>query len=452
MSRWLDSYSRGFQRLLPSPMAIALSLTIVALVSALFVSEPSKVVKSWSNGLWNPGLMRFGFQAMFMLVLGHVLALSKPIRRILDGVAEFAVKTPSYAPVYVAVVAMLLGWVNWGLGLVAGALIAKVVIDKKVAHAGLVGAAGYMGLLVWHSGLSGSAPLKVAESGHLVEIYKKGLEWDVPIADSISISSTLFTSWNAMITISVMIAIAGLFAYLGKTIPDSNLEVSDELIKPEKEYGGIDSIATFLDNSVLLPLIFGMLIIGTAIWMAFSNTGPTSLSFVTPDWTNLLLLGLALLAHGSISKLVNAFNQAIGGAAGILLQFPIYFGIMGVVTGTGLVDVLSSALVSATSIDSLPIAIFTSSGMLNVFVPSGGGQWAVQGPLVIEACNSMGMSLEKGIMAMAYGDQWTNMLQPFWALPLLGITGLKAKDILPYTMAALLVSGVVFVVGLVLIV
>ena len=186
--------------------------------------------------------------------------------------------------------------------------------------------------------------------------------------------------------------------------------------------------------------------------MAMSNTGPTSLSFVTPDWTNLLLLGLALLAHGSISNLVNALNQAIGGAAGILLQFPIYFGIMGVVTGTGLVDVLSSALVSSTSIDSLPIAIFTSSGILNVFVPSGGGQWSVQGPLVIEACNSMGMSLEKGIMAMAYGDQWTNMLQPFWALPLLGITGLKAKDILPYTMAALLVSGIVFVVGLVLIV
>ena len=97
MSRWLDSYSRGFQRLLPSPMAIALTLTIVALVSALFVSEPSEVVKSWSNGLWNPGLMRFGFQAMFMLVLGHVLALSKPIRRILDGVAEFAVKTPGFA-------------------------------------------------------------------------------------------------------------------------------------------------------------------------------------------------------------------------------------------------------------------------------------------------------------------------------------------------------------------
>ena len=173
MSGWLNSYSRAFQRLLPSPMAIALTLTVVAFISALFVSEPVEVVKAWSDGLWNPGLMRFGFQAMFMLVLGHVLALSKPVRSALDGIANIAIKKPENAAVYVAVVAMLLGWVNWGLGLVAGAIIAKVVIDKKVAHAGVVGAAGYMGLLVWHSGLSGSAPLKVAEPGHLAELFPK---------------------------------------------------------------------------------------------------------------------------------------------------------------------------------------------------------------------------------------------------------------------------------------
>ena len=124
---------------------------------------------------------------------------------------------------------------------------------------------------------------------------------------------------------------------------------------------------------------------------------------------------------------------------------------MGVVTGTGLVNILSGALVSSTNITTLPLVIFTSSGVLNIFVPSGGGQWAVQGPLVIEACHSMGMSLEKGIMAMAYGDQWTNMLQPFWALPLLGITKLKAQDILPFTLAALIVSGLVFIIGLLLI-
>ena len=294
--------------------------------------------------------------------------------------------------------------------------------------------------------------MKVAEPGHLPELFPKGLEWSTPIPNSISISETVFTSWNLGLTLVVMTAIVGLFLYLGRIIPNTHVDVAENDMDFEPESKTIDSVASFLDYGYVLAIGFGLLALGTAGWIAFGGSGATWLSFVTPDWINLVLLGLALLAHKNISALVGALNKAIGGAAGILLQFPIYFGIMGVVTGTGLVDVLSATLVSATSSETLPLAIFTSSGILNVFVPSGGGQWAVQGPLVLEACNSIGMSIEKGVMAMAYGDQWTNMLQPFWALPLLGITGLKAKDILPYTMAALLVSGVIFMVGLALIV
>jgi short-chain fatty acids transporter len=433
-------------------MAIALTLTIVAAFFALFVSEPLQVVSAWSDGLWNPKLMRFGFQSMFMLVLGHVLALSKPVRAFLDAVVDVAVKTPKYSAAYVALLAMTLGWLNWGLGLVAGALVAKAVIDRKIANPGLIGAAGYMGLLVWHSGLSGSAPLKVAESGHLASLYPAGEKWPTPIPDTISISETVFNSWNFTITILVMLSIVVLFVWLGSTVKKGDVQVKkvDEI--EEGKVTQINSIASWLDHGRFLALGFGGVTVATAIWLAVGEGASMGLSFITPDWINLVLLGVALIAHGSISKLVSALDKAIGGAAGILLQFPIYFGIMGIVTGTGLADVLAGALVNSTSISTLPIAIFGSSGLLNVFVPSGGGQWAVQGPLIIEACNSMGLPLKKGIMAMAYGDQWTNMLQPFWALPLLGITGLKAKDILPYTMAALVVAGIVFVLGLVFII
>lgn len=450
MTGWLDSYARAFQRLLPSPMAIALVLTLVAALSALTVSTPIEIVDSWAKGLWNPALMQFGFQAMFMLVLGHVLALSSPIKKLLARVVDVAVKTPKLAAVYVAVLAMILGWLNWGLGLVAGALVARAVIDRGVANKGVVGAAGYMGLLVWHSGISGSAPLKVAESGHLVSLYPKGANWDVPLVDAISIESTVFASWNLMLTLVVMAAIVCLFYFLGKISPSTEVteiaEKSDEVQLPKR------SLAEKLDNGRGLAWLMGVVALGTSVYLAIGDGLEKGLSFVNPDWINLILLGLALVAHGSISKLTNALENAIGGAAGILLQFPIYFGIMGIVSNTGLGGVLAGALVDSTTETTLPLAIYASSGLLNVFVPSGGGQWAVQGPLVIEACHSIGLSLEKGIMAMAYGDQWTNMLQPFWALPLLGVTGLKAKDILPYTMAALLVSGVVFLIGLVLIV
>lgn len=449
MTGWLDSYAKAFQRLLPSPMAIALVLTLVAALSALSVSSPTEVISSWSSGLWNPALMRFGFQAMFMLVLGHVLALSTPVKKLLSKVVDVAVKTPRFAAVYVAALAMVLGWLNWGLGLVAGALVARAVIDRGVANKGLVGAAGYMGLLIWHSGISGSAPLKVAESGHLLSLYPKGAEWSTPLVDAISIESTVLASWNLVLTLAVIVAISGLFYYLGGVLKPSK---SEDVVEEHTEaIQSKDTLAEKLDHGRGLAWLMGVIAMGTAVWLAIGTGAEKGLSFINPDWINLILLGVALVSHGSIYKLTSALDDAIGGAAGILLQFPIYFGIMGIVTGTGLAEILAGALVDSTTEKTLPLAIFTSSGILNVFVPSGGGQWAVQGPLVIEACHSLGLSLEKGIMAMAYGDQWTNMLQPFWALPLLGITGLKAKDILPYTMAALLVSGVVFLAGLALI-
>ena len=174
------------------------------------------------------------------------------------------------------------------------------------------------------------------------------------------------------------------------------------------------------------------------------------MKFITPDWINMVLLGGALMTHRSVRDFIGALDQAIRGASGILVQFPLYFGIMGIVTGTGLGTWLAEGLVGATSLDLLPLALFTSSGVLNIFVPSGGGQWAVQGPLVLETCHALGLDYTKGIMAMAYGDQLTNMLQPFWALPLLGITGLKARDILPYTLLLMIVAGAVMAAGILL--
>ena len=192
-----------------------------------------------------------------------------------------------------------------------------------------------------------------------------------------------------------------------------------------------------------MPYVLGLACLAGAVLWA-SQSGPwTQLAFVTPDWINMVLLGAALVAHGQVKGLLSALDDAISGASGILVQFPLYFGIMGMVSGTGLGAWLAESLVGATSASWLPEALFLSSGVLNVFVPSGGGQWAVQGPLVLEACHALGVPFERGIMAMAFGDELTNMLQPFWALPLLGITGLSARDILPYTLLVMVVAGTV---------
>ena len=177
-----------------------------------------------------------------------------------------------------------------------------------------------------------------------------------------------------------------------------------------------------------------------AVRSAVLHPDAARLGFIDPDWTNQTLLGLAFLLHGSLKRFLTSIDAAIGGTSGILIQFPLYFGIMGIMSGTGLVEALSMAMVRLATPETFELWTVLSAGIVNVFVPSGGGQWAVQGPLLIRAALDLGVPLDRTILAMAYGDELTNMLQPFWALPLLGITGLAAKDILPFTLRFLAVG------------
>ena len=455
LERALNAYARVFQRWLPSPFTIAVLLTAVAALLALKDATAQDVLGAWSEGLWNPALIRFGFQAMFMLVLGHVLALAPPVLRALGRAIDWIVQTPTQAPAKVALLSMIMGWLNWGLGLIAGAILVRGVMDRRRDEGedsalagislGVLGAAGYSGLLVWHGGLGGSAPLKVAESGHLASLVPNA-PWVSELPEALTLSETALTGWSQSVTWTVIAIVTLTFGWLGHRIagergPDLPATASEPVntSTPPQDEG----LANALDRGLTVPIVLGLAcLVGAGFWAM--QSGPLlKLSFLTPDWINMVLLGAALLAHGQIRGMLLALDEAIVGASGILVQFPLYFGIMGIVSGTGLGTWLADSLVGATSAAWLPEALFMSSGILNVFVPSGGGQWAVQGPLVLEACHSLGVPLERGIMAMAFGDELTNMLQPFWALPLLGITGLSARDILPYTLLVMVVAGAV---------
>lgn len=453
----LNRYTRGFQRFMPTPLSIAVLLTLLAGALALRGSTPLEVLGAWVNGMWSAGLIRFGFQAMFMLVLGHVLALAPPVRSGLDRAVNWVVAQPRWAAAKVALLAMALGWLNWGLGLVGGAILVRGVMDRLRGEGragevnfGVIGAAGYASMLVWHGGLSGSAPLKVAELGHLRELVGDAT-WAAQLPDAISLRETVFSSWSLALTLGVAVAALAVFAWLGGAVPaDQKADTRPKTApSPSSDDNAIGSPAERLDRGRGLSLLAGILSLVGAWWWAQQSGSIGDLRFITPDWINLMLLGLALLTHRSMREFLGALDEAISGASGILVQFPIYFGIMGMVTGTDLGTWIADGLVGATSKAWLPAALFTSSGVLNVFVPSGGGQWAVQGPLVLETCTALGLDLPRGIMAMAYGDQLTNMLQPFWALPLLGITGLKARDILPYTLLLMVVAGGVMLVGMI---
>ena len=192
-----------------------------------------------------------------------------------------------------------------------------------------------------------------------------------------------------------------------------------------------------------IPWVLGVAcVVGAASW-AWASGPLSKLAFVTPDWINMVLLGAALLAHGEVRGLLSALDEAILGLRAFWCNSPSTSASWAWCLAR--IGGLARRLVGGGDLRQLASrgAVSVSSGVLNVFVPSGGGQWAVQGPLVLEACHALGVPLERGIMAMAFGDELTNMLQPFWALPLLGITGLSARDILPYTLLVMGVAGAV---------
>lgn len=448
-----------FKKYLPSPFTIAILLTLVTLLLALGFTKPEDVsvggyfvtiVQFWEEGVWTNGLLVFAYQMMLILVLGHVLVLSKPISSLILKVTNYCTNTASSAAI-VSSVTMVVAFFNWGLGLVFGALLARKVAEHaqksgiKLNYP-IIGAAGYTGLMVWHGGISGSAPIKINESGHLKSIMNTVSSKEIltQIPEVINYSQTVFSWWNLIIFFVVLIAVSTTFYFLGKKAVPTNINLPEYVMNVEDKP---ITRAEKLDNSKLLAFIFGILIL---ITFSYRYLEDLKVLKITPNLINFFMLGLGILLHGSFTKFTNAVKESIGDISGILIQFPLYFGIMGIMKSTGMVALISSFFVSIASAETLPIFTFFSAGLVNIFVPSGGGQWVVQGPIVVESALQLGVPLPKAIMALAYGDQITNMLQPFWALPLLGITKLKAKEILPYTLIAMFVGTIVYVLGLII--
>ena len=438
-----QKYADWFRKLLPSPFSIAVILTVFIFLLSLFVSKKpiTTLLIDWQTGLWSSNLLAFAFQMMLMLVLGHTMALSSFFDSVISKLIS-PITTTAQAAAIVTSATILVAFFNWGLGLIFGAIIARKIgesFTKKQLPLNypLIGAAGYVGLMVWHGGISGSALAKVAESGHLQKISK-----NPTLPEAIYYGDTVFSSMNLVAFALLLVLVPLFFYYIGKrnsgSIPSLTSKVTLETSNNDAK--GAEKI----DESSVISKLIGILLLGLAVHLAISFTG-SALGFITPNYINFTMLALCLMLHKNFKAFLNAVDDAIKGSSGILIQFPLYFGILALMQSGGLIEVISNWFITISTVNTLPLYTFFSAGLVNIFVPSGGGQWAIQGPIIIETATKLGVPLKKTIMALAYGDQLTNMLQPFWALPLLSITGLKAKDILPYTLVLLLIGLIVFV-------
>ncbi|TDO07659.1 MULTISPECIES: short-chain fatty acid transporter [Halomonas] len=417
---------------LPDPYIFVLLLTIIAAAAAIAVERqsPLAVMRFWGDGFWN--LLTFSMQMLLVLVTGFMLASSPPIKRLLQKLAGMA-NNAGAAILLVTLVSLVASWINWGFGLVVGALFAKELARLVRVDYRLLVASAYSGFVVWHGGLAGSVPLVIATEGHFA-------------AEQIGVigtGETIFSLFNIAIVLCLFVAVPLVNRLM---LPDENesVYIDPKLLGEDEETRvRITRPAERLENSTTLAWLVGIPGLLFLVDHFVFRGGGLNLNVV-----NFLFLFLAIVLHRTPRSLLESLHEAIKGGAGIVIQFPFYAGIMAIMVQSGLAESMSQALVSFATEASLPFWSFISAGIVNIFVPSGGGQWAVQAPVMIPAAQALGVDMPRIAMAVAWGDAWTNLLQPFWALPVLGIAGLKAKDIMGFCLIQLFITGIIIAVGL----
>ena len=443
--------SNTIGRFIPDPFVLALGLTVLTAILALTIgfdggdptdeSPAIQLFNAWWNdtGIWK--FLLFGMQMCLILVTGFALATSRPITRAIRLLADIPNNSGSAAAM-ISLIAMLVGLINWGLGLIVGALLAyscgRSLTRRAIpAHYPLICAAGYTGMLVWHGGLSGSAPLTMTTSKGLSSVLPQEIIEEMGI-ESVPLGDTIFSGLNIMVTIGLLILVPMTLYLLAprsreETTTTSDLGIADEDTTTPKQVERDSVLAIGLNYLVGLALV-----LGTFTYLASSEGGFGRIGL---NQINATMLGLGMLLHGSPRSYMGAIEEAARGCAGIIVQFPLYAGIMIMMSVSGLAGMIANVAVDYSNQTTLPLLTFLSAGVVNFFVPSGGGQWGVQGPIALEAGAAAGIPPSTMIMSVAYGDELTNMLQPFWALPLLAITRIKASAIVGYTAIVMVVAG-----------
>ena len=450
-------FESWYRQYMPDPFLLALILTLATFLLAFFLAPESsfpKLIQQWfygsgkNDGFW--GLLTFAMQMVLIVVTGEAVAASPLIHRAIKALAA-APRTPASAVAFVSFVSMLMGWLHWGFGLISAALLAREVAAQAKArgmkiHYPLLGAAAYTSLLIWHGGLSASAPLLVNTDHHF--LYAQ--------IGQVPLQQTIFTPMNFVACALLLFIVP--FVLAAMTPLSGQIEISAETLAemqpidaPRTETSpaqGEPRNATISEKINSSPLVSWLIAaLGIAFLISHFRTKGLELD---PDIVNFVFLMLGLLLHRSPVAYMKAVTQSVRGTAGIVLQFPFYAGIMGIMKGSGLGHVIGAFFVQFASANSLPFFAFLSSVFSKLFVPSGGGEWAVEGPVMLEAAKNLSASYGKTIMAVAYGNMVGNMFQPFWALPLLGIMNLRAREIMGYCLVvfcfALPILGVVLLV------
>jgi short-chain fatty acids transporter len=442
LPRLADALARFSARWVPDAFSIAVLLSLLALVLGLTLggASPAECALAWGNGVWT--LLSFAMQIALVIFAGYVLAVAPPVARALEALAH-APRGPRSAVAWTAFLSMALCWLNWGMGLIASAMLVRTMARVRPdTDYRLLVAVAYLGMgATWHAGPSGSVPLLFATPDSFM--IKDGL-----LAAPVPLSQTILTVGNLML-VAVVTAVLTIFAALLHPPRERTISVDPEKLKQLAAFApparpAAPTPAERLMHAPWLNRGLGLLALAYLLLKVLDGTFAATL-----DSVNLIALALGLLLHPNPASLGQAAEEAARSLHGVVLQFPLYAGIYGIIRDTGLVESLTHAFLAVSTPGSYPLVVFAYSAVLNYLVPSGGAKWAMEAPYVLGAARELGVPATSVAMAYAYGDMATNLVQPFWAIPLLGVARLEFRDILGYELLAFVVYTVLVAAALV---
>ena len=439
------------QKFLPDPFLFALLLSAIVFILGIALNHetPLSMIQHWGSGFW--GFLAFSMQMVLVVVLGNCLANAPVFKKLMTRLASIP-KTPKQAIMFCTLVAGIACMIQWGFGLVIGAVFAREVAKKvRGVDYRLLIASAYSTFMLTVP--TSSIILKAASNPEELAITSGGA-----LTEVVAMTRTAYSPVT-LITLAIMcIGLIVLNAAMHPS-PEETFCIDTKAIEEDEKRMAAEEAAEKLDkknmtpaerleNSIIISMVVGIAGLVYVVWYFATNGFSMNI-----DIMNFMLFMLGILLHKTPIAYVRALGNAVKSSAGIILQFPFYAGIVGMMTtananGVSLAAIMTEGIVSMASKTTYPLFTFLSAALVNMFGPSAGGQWGVQAPVMFPAGQRLGVDPAITTVALTWGDTWTNMIQPFWALPALGIAGLKVRDIMGYCVMVLIFTGILIVASL----
>jgi short-chain fatty acids transporter len=425
--------ARWSERWFPDPLIFALLGIVVVFVAGLLLHQsPAKLAIQGGKNFWT--LVPFTMQMVMIIIGGYVVASTPLVYRAIRALAGIP-KTPRGAIALVALLSMLTSLISWGLSLIFSGLFVRELAPRvKGMDYRAAGAAAYLGLgAVWAMGLSSSAAMMMATKSAIPPTL-------FSISGLIPLRQTLFL-WPSIVTTVILIALSVLIAYLSTPSPENARTAESYGIEYEPIRSSLEPKSKpgdWLEYSPLLTVLV-VLLLGWYLIDVFRTSPKGALEALDLNTYNLIFITVGLLLHWRPKRFVRAVSECIPATGGVLIQFPFYAVIFGMIAGTGIADSLAKLFASISTHNTYPLLVAMYSAVLGVFIPSGGSKWVIEAPYVLQAANFHQVHLGWVVQIYNASEALPNLVNPFWMLPLLGILKLKARDIVGYGVLQLMV-------------